>query len=260
MSRNISVLEKSSSLVAPPLPAEAFGAGTIRDPSNGETEVGEPPQIAPARQPCLPDTLQPLHCVQARQRLNAIVRRNSVLMGRVPARGTCPRPAQASGEYRDLIRRLFHAHSVIAIVGGPRSCEGIAAELAQSGDRVVVVAVNALLAHPSPYATSCLNGRVPNVYRWPASAGLPLEFFGSTEPRPAAPHWLDTLRRDFDSVLLDCPDPEVTPPAAEIAALADAAVLVVRAGRTTRRQIRHDQRTLELAGVRLAGCIFSRRR
>jgi len=56
--------------------------------------------------------------------------------------------------------------------------------------------------------------------------------------------------------LLDCPATGATPAAAQLAAMADAAMLVVEAGRTTRRQIQHDQRALQLTGVKVAGCIL----
>jgi Mrp family chromosome partitioning ATPase len=72
--------------------------------------------------------------------------------------------------------------------------------------------------------------------------------------------WLDSLRLTFDSVLLDCPAAETAPAAAQLAALADAAMLVVEAGRTSRQQIQRDQRALQLRGVKLAGCILIGRR
>ena len=82
----------------------------------------------------------------------------------------------------------------------------------------------------------------------------------SRGPAASAAEWLDSLRLVFDSVLLDCPATETAPAAAQLAAMADAAMLVVEAGRTTRQQIQRDQRALQLRGVKLMGCILMRRR
>jgi hypothetical protein len=172
-----------------------------------------------------------------------------------------------SGEYLDLVRSLFQGHSVVAVVDGgsgsraPEACRGIAAELAASGNRVVIVQVASLLRMSQfPDVTACLPGRVPNVSLWPGTAGAPVEFFQSPAPEPSAGNWLASLRRNFDSVLLDCPPVETAPAAAAIAAMADAAVLVVEACRTTKQQIQRDQQALQLRGVQLAGCILMRRR
>jgi cellulose biosynthesis protein BcsQ len=133
--------------------------------------------------------------------------------------------------------------------------------LAPSGNRVVIVQVDALLRMSRfPDATACLPGQVPNVSLWPSTVGAPVEFFPSPSPAPSAGNWLASLRRDFDSVLLDCPPVESAPAAAAIAAMADAAVLVIEACRTTKQQIQRDQQTLQLRGVKLAGCILMRRR
>jgi Mrp family chromosome partitioning ATPase len=172
-----------------------------------------------------------------------------------------------SGEYLDLIRHLFQGRSVVAVVDGgsgsrgPEASRGIAAELAASGNRVVIVQVASLLRMDQfPDDTACLPGRVPNVFLWPGTAGAPVEFFQSLAPEPSAGNWLGALRRNFDSVLLDCSPVETAPAAAAIAAMADAAVLVVEACRTTKQQIQRDQQALQLRGVKLAGCILMRRR
>jgi Mrp family chromosome partitioning ATPase len=176
-----------------------------------------------------------------------------------------------SGEYLDLIRRLFQSHSVVAVVDsgggsrGPEACRGIAAELAASGNRVVIVRVDALLRTSQlPDATACAPGPTPGISLWPSTVGAPVEFFPSSAPLPATGAWLGSLRRTFEAVLLDCPHLETAPAAtaavASIAAMADAAVLVIEAGRTTKQQIQRDQQQLQFRGVPLAGCILMRRR
>ena len=177
----------------------------------------------------------------------------------------------SSGEYLDLIRTLFQSRAVVAVVDSgsgaraPEACRGIAAELAASDNRVVIVQVASLLRMSQfPDTTACLPGRVPNVSLWPGTAGAPVEFFQSPASAPAlepsAGNWLGALRRDFDAVLLECPPVETAPAAAAIAAMADATVLVIEACRTTKQQIQRDQQALQLRGVKLAGCILMRRR
>jgi len=174
-----------------------------------------------------------------------------------------------SGQYLELIRRHCHPHSAVAIIAAGPSldtrtvCESIAAELAACGNRVVVVPGNALLQKnlvANPEASACRPGRIPNVWSWPSTAGAEIEFFKPAAPADPAVEWLDWLRQSFDSVLLDCPGVAASPATVELAAMADAAVLVVEAGRTTRQQIRHDQHALESRAVKLAGCILLQRK
>jgi len=173
-------------------------------------------------------------------------------------------PVTHSSEYTDLIQRLFPGPSVVAIVGVGSTtgaadvCEGIASELSHLGRRVVLVPVHRLLAmNPvtPPDETSFMPGPARNVWVWPAPFGQQIEFF---KPRnsASAEHWLDTLRRNFDSVLLDCPSTETAPLSAAIVARADSAVLAVEAGQTSKGQIVRDQRSVHLSGVNLAGCIL----
>jgi hypothetical protein len=169
-------------------------------------------------------------------------------------------PVPHSGEFLDLVRRLFHTRMVLSVIGagsGSRSdeaCRGIAAELAAGGHRVVIVQVDAVLnAAPLPPFPGAIPGRVPNVWLWPSAA----------EPSPVQPpgsDWLTHLRREYDAVILDCPPLDSAPSVPEIAALGDAAVLVIESGRTTREQIRRDQRMLQLRAVKLAGCIMMQKR
>lgn len=200
---------------------------------------------------------------------NDLVLEKSASEAPLSARPALAREVPRSGEYLELIRRHFHTRSAVAIVavgsgqGAGDVCENIAAELAAFGNRVVIVSVDALLRmNPvaAPEESGCTPGRTPNVWLWPSAAGGQVEFFKSRGPADPAGNWLDSLRPNFDSVLLDCPATETAPAAAELAAMADAAMLVVEAGRTTRQQIQRDQRALQLRGVKLAGCILMRRR
>ncbi len=169
-----------------------------------------------------------------------------------------------SGPYADLIRRLFRSRSAVALIGaGPDArpgdaCQGIAAQLAGTGRRVVIVRMDAVAqANPGPGTTACPSEKIPNVWSWPSKVGSPVEFFQSADTPRGECDWLNRLLSDFDAVLLDCRSPQA---ASEIAAICDSAVLVVESGRTTRQNIQHSQRMLELAGARLAGCILMTRR
>lgn len=188
--------------------------------------------------------------------------------------------------YVELIRKVFHGCSVVAVVGSGIDdaagvCDDIAAELAASGKRVVVVAAGRLLnmgpdglpgvdSLPDSAAAEAalVPGAANNVWHWPPPPVQPLRFFKFAAPRPQGPpdpgKWLDLLRHNFDSVLFNCPSLEQdhgksATGITDIAAMADQAVLVVEAGRTTKQRVLHDQRTLHSRGVRLVGSILVRR-
>jgi hypothetical protein len=172
------------------------------------------------------------------------------------------------GEYAHLIRQLFSIPSVVAIGGRGTSdgvkkvCEGVAAELASSGKRVVVVPVATVLrATPMeiPDESSFVPGRAPNILIWPPSAGREVDLLRFRQASEQE-NWMVALRHNFDAVLLECPALGTTEGVAEVMAMADATVLTVEAGRTSKQQIQHDQRALEVRGARLAGCILINRR
>ncbi|HEX3744320.1 MAG TPA: hypothetical protein VHW09_10335 [Bryobacteraceae bacterium] len=170
-----------------------------------------------------------------------------------------------STEYGDLVRRICRTRSVLAVVGagaGSRSKDavrGIAGALAGAGHRVVIVDVNALLENGPLAARDFAAGPFPNIKLWPPSD--PGENLFQPVRLPGAhSEWLPSLRREFDVVILDCPPLQSDPAAVDIAAMADAAVLVVESGVTSKRQIKLDQRHMELQGVKLAGCILMDRR
>jgi hypothetical protein len=196
--------------------------------------------------------------------------RNALIFEKALSAATAPvplHPVPSPGEYVNLIRRVLRDRSVLAVIGagsGSRSseaCRGIAAELGGSGKRVVIARIHGLLlAGRPPAASASVPGRAPNVWIWPSPADAGVEFFPSPDAPEEGSDWLGSLRRAFDAVLLDCPPPGVAPDAIEIAAMAEAAILVAEAGRTTRQQVRWDHRALELAGIRLAGCVLMERR
>ena len=192
-----------------------------------------------------------------------------------PGKPLMAEPVSSSGEYGELIGRLFSSPAAVAIIGGHRAANesgraervagivgDLARELAVTGKRIIIVDVRALFRlNPiaAPNETDFVSGDTPNVWLWPAPGSQKIEFFKSREA-PGVGNWLDSLRRRFDCVLLDCPAVEGEPGVAEVAAMADASVLVVEAGTTPKQQIQQEQRALQLKGAKVAGCILVRRR
>jgi len=181
------------------------------------------------------------------------------------------RPASVQNTYSDLIRQLFNTPAVLAVFGAGTgdqvrdTCTGIASELAGMGKRTVVVCVQALL-DPMPTVGSTEDNLLTaepvdsdgmqKYWLWPPRGGHRAESFGFRRPgKPEA--WVDSLRRNFDAVLLDCQSVETTPGGVAVGTLADSAVLVVEAARTPKTQILRDKRALQLTGIKLAGCILT---
>jgi hypothetical protein len=201
--------------------------------------------------------------------------RNSVVLGRSGVNSVPPRtehpPLESlfrSGEYLYLIQRLFSMPSVVAIGGSGsgeavrKICDDIAAEMASAGKRVVVVpsaTVSGLSSLEAADDTAFVPGRAPNTWILPASTGRQFEF-PRLRQRADQENWVGGLRRNFDAALLECGGLGATPGVAEVMALADAAVLVVEAGRTSKHRVQRDQRALELKGAKLAGCVLIRQR
>ncbi len=172
-----------------------------------------------------------------------------------------------SGEYAGLVRRLFRSHSALAVIGiGQKSraaeaVRGIAAELGACGNRVVIVTPEGLLRTDPPAVGSGYRvGGFPNVWLWPDASDGSLDTGPELGESPTEVDRIAYLCREFDFVLLDCPAIDTSPSAPDIAAMADATVLVVEAAQTARNRVEDAQRMLELRGVRLAGCILLQRR
>ena len=179
-----------------------------------------------------------------------------------PGRGQAAPPT----EYGELTRRVFHARAAVAVVGvdpaEPVSeiCIRIAADLAASNRRVLVVSVEKILSM-DPISVPDHTGFTPaspNLWTWQSPASPKLEIFRS-QPSAGA-DWLDTLRRSFDFILLDCSFLRVESGATQVAAAADQTVLVVHESQTEKQQLRSVQRRLQFAGARLTGSILVRQR
>lgn len=175
-----------------------------------------------------------------------------------------------SSDYLELFRCLFYRPAAVAFVGSSNRAtkdvssvtEDLACELARAGNRVVIVPVRRLL-HMNPVTVSdgsvFMPGKEPHVWTWPASSDQNADFMRPCDGSVRR-NWLDCLRQNFHFVLLDCPDVQEMPGVAEVAAMADAAVLAIEVARTSREQIHQNQQALQLRGAIVAGCILIRTR
>jgi Mrp family chromosome partitioning ATPase len=71
---------------------------------------------------------------------------------------------------------------------------------------------------------------------------------------------VDSLRVNFDNILIDCRPLKYSSDAAVLAANADGVVVVVEAGRTRHEEILNAQRTIEVAGGKLLGFVLNKRK
>ncbi len=70
----------------------------------------------------------------------------------------------------------------------------------------------------------------------------------------------DSLRVNFDNILVDCRPLKYSSEAAVLASTADGVVVVVEAGRTRHEEILNAQRTIDVAGGKLLGFVLNKRR
>ena len=68
---------------------------------------------------------------------------------------------------------------------------------------------------------------------------------------------MERVRRDFDITIIDTPPMSYLSDARVLGQLADAAILVIRAGRTTRDEARTAKQRLTDDGIRVLGTILN---
>jgi len=185
-----------------------------------------------------------------------------------------------------LVQRLFVAGTaaskvVVFSAIEPRSgCSWVCARIAEtlaSGGQASVCLVDATL-RPGPVSGQTRRDTAPDAVddEWlmtpvqhPAPAAeRDLWFLSYTS---AAASWqtptsltrfqerLSELRKTFDYVLVDAPSIGVCGDAVLLGRMADGFVMVLEANRTRRDAAVRAQRTLEAAGVRIAGAVLNRR-
>jgi hypothetical protein len=178
----------------------------------------------------------------------------------------------ASHEHHDeLIRSLFagpERKQVVAFISALRGegvthvCHSVAAELAGTSDCSVVVVNGWTLAEKedsddlaSLEAQPLIGCSRASV--WPKAGVSP----AATVAQDRIPYEfnivLEQLRREYDFVLLDCPAVEFGRAGTALAAKAQKTILIVEEGRAPRRAVAGAQRSLEIRGARLAGCVLN---
>ena len=178
---------------------------------------------------------------------------------------------QADGE---PIRTLV-VSSAIPGEGKTTTASNLAVAYAQQGLRVLLVdcdlrkpRVNELFRiERKPGATELVLGQaslretvhafeaVENLYILPAGQlpPNPTELLGGNRMREV----LNTLREEFEIVILDTPPLSGGADGAILGAMVDGVLLVVRAGQTDREQVRHAGRQLATVGANLLGAVMN---
>jgi Mrp family chromosome partitioning ATPase len=173
--------------------------------------------------------------------------------------------------HEELIGRIFtgpEQKQVVAFISTLRGegvthvCRSVAAELAATHQRTVVVVDGWALAqkedaddlgslHAQPLMGSS------EVWVWPEAKSGPQPYLAQDRIPYEFNLVLDQLRREYDFVLLDCPAVQFGRSGIAVAAKAQKAILVVQEGRASRRTVAAAQRSLEIRGALLAGCVLN---
>jgi hypothetical protein len=161
---------------------------------------------------------------------------------------------------------MFPPNSAVALfgVGHPATtaCEQVASQLSLLKKRVVIVPVLAVLNTkplPDPNLTGAKQAEDGTFWIWPTGRARTFEGYSGRTSQSAV-DWLFSLRSSFDSVLLDCPDPETTPGCAAIALMAQSALLAVEANQASKQNILKTQQVLQSSGIRLDASILVQHR
>jgi Mrp family chromosome partitioning ATPase len=101
------------------------------------------------------------------------------------------------------------------------------------------------------------NGTAADGYGETSSVLMPV---ASTRLENEVSDPFDSLRVNFDNILVDCRPLKYSSEAAVLASTADGVVVVVEAGRTRHEEILNAQRTIEVAGGKLLGFVLNKRR
>ncbi len=191
---------------------------------------------------------------------------SSVLEKTLPEMAFSPARPQAVGRrtassraYAELTARLFTGpdpRRVVAFAsvnrgeGVTRTVSGLALELARAGRKTI--ALDGSLRPLRIPGTADPSFGLPSA---PSILGVPL-----VVDCPEKPALLASLRESCDALLLDLGSLENSVDLLRLAPAADAVVLVVEAGRTTREQTDRAAQMIREAGGKLLGFVLSKRR
>lgn len=167
--------------------------------------------------------------------------------------------------------------SSVPLEGKSSTAVNLALTFAQFGERVCLIEGDLRRPRVAEHLdlarevglTNVLTGQVAlddALQPW-GSDGLSLLASGLTPPNPsellgsvAMHRVIDSLRGRFDKIVVDTPPVLPVTDAAVASAWADAVVLVVRHGRTTRAQLATAARSLRNVDAPVVGCVFNMRK
>jgi receptor protein-tyrosine kinase len=170
--------------------------------------------------------------------------------------------------------KVFVVTSAIPQEGKTSTATNLAITLAQAGQRVLLVdgdlrrpKVDTKLGLEHAVGlTTVLLGKVDvaDAVQTHAPSGLDVLTSGSVPPNPAEllqshamGDLLETLRKSYDTVIVDSPPLLPVTDAALLSAQSDGALIVLRHGRTTRDQLTHSLERLEAVDARAVGVVLN---
>jgi capsular exopolysaccharide synthesis family protein len=192
------------------------------------------------------------------------------------ARAEAYRRLRTNLQFVDVDRpaRVIVVSSAVPGEGKSTTASNLAIAFAEAGKRVLLLDADLRMPKIAEYLglegavglTNVLAGQVAPadvVQQW-GKAGLWVLPSGSIPPNPSEllgsqnmADLLDSFRDAFDMVILDAPPLLPVTDAAVIATRSDGAVLVGRAGRTTRSQINAAMAALRAVDARVLGCLLN---
>ncbi|WP_249666169.1 polysaccharide biosynthesis tyrosine autokinase [Nocardioides faecalis] len=174
----------------------------------------------------------------------------------------------------DKQRRVFVITSAVPGEGKTSTAVNLAISLAQGGSKTLLVEAD--LRRPRAAQKLGLDGSIGvttvlvGSIGWQdalinhASSGLDLLAAGAIPPNPAEliqsramGDLLESLRAQYDVVIVDAPPLLPVADAALLAASADGAILVARHGRTTRDQLSHAWERLDAVDAKVVGVVLN---
>ena len=150
----------------------------------------------------------------------------------------------------------------------------LAITFAETGHKVLLIdadmrrpAINRLLVEKAtPGLSNVLAGLTDEteVLRKDIRPNLDVIFSGDIPPNPAElldsdrmKQMLEKLSKRYDYILVDTPPVNVVSDACVVANMLDGALLLARQGRSRKESLKRAVNNLNLAGVKLLGCIFN---
>ena len=150
----------------------------------------------------------------------------------------------------------------------------LAITFAETGNKVLLIdadmrrpAINRLLVEKAtPGLSNVLAGLAEEneVLRKDVRPGLDIIFSGDIPPNPAElldsermQELLDKLSKRYDYILVDTPPVNVVSDACVVGHMLDGVLLLARQGRSRKESLKRAVNNLNLAGVKLLGCVFN---